>query len=51
MTKNILFYLTIFITFFTIQAQEDPYQWLEEIDGEKSLEFVNNQSNINPRQT
>ena len=24
----------------TFQAQEDNYLWLEEIDGQKSLEFV-----------
>ena len=46
MTKNILFFLTIFTTFFTIQAQEDPYLWLEEIDSEKSLEFVNKQNKL-----
>jgi prolyl oligopeptidase len=27
-----------------IQAQEDKYQWLEEVDGLKALEFVNSQS-------
>ncbi len=26
------------------QAQEDPYLWLEEVDGEKALEFVNQAS-------
>ena len=29
-----------------MQAQEDSYQWLEEIDSEKSLDFVNKQNKI-----
>ena len=27
-----------------IQAQEDKYQWLEEVDGQKALEFVDGQN-------
>ena len=25
-------------------AQEDPYLWLEEVDGKKAMEFVNEQN-------
>ncbi len=46
MTKSIIFFLAIFTTIFTMQAQEDPYLYLEEVDGEKSLEFVNTQNKI-----
>jgi len=46
MIKNILFFLTIFTTTFTIQSQEDPYLWLENVDSEKSLEFVNKQNKL-----
>jgi prolyl oligopeptidase len=46
MTKSIIFFLAIFTTIFTMQAQEDPYLYLEEVDGEKSLEFVNKQNEI-----
>ena len=46
MTKNTLFFLAIFTSLFTMQAQEDPYLWLEDIDGEKSLEFVKKQNKI-----
>ena len=28
------------------QAQEDKYQWLEEVDGAKALEFVNEQNKV-----
>jgi len=46
MIKYTLFIITIFITLFTMQAQEDPYLWLEEVDSEKSLEFVTQQNKI-----
>lgn len=44
MKKHILFFLLILITSLTFQAQNDPYLWLEEVDSEKALEFVNNQN-------
>ncbi|MBX3254702.1 MAG: S9 family peptidase [Chitinophagaceae bacterium] len=41
MKKHILPLLTVCMYCFTLQAQDDPYQWLEEIEGKRSLEFVN----------
>ncbi|MFK7747911.1 MAG: prolyl oligopeptidase family protein [Kordia sp.] len=46
MIKNTLFFLAIFTSLFTMQAQEDPYLWLEDVESEKSLEFVNKQNKI-----
>lgn len=37
--------LSLFGTIQLIQAQEDKYQWLEDVDGQRSLEFVNVQNN------
>lgn len=40
--KYILITLTaLTLCWMNLNAQEDPYQWLEEVDGEKPLEFVN----------
>ncbi len=45
MTKfKLLFFILLGISH-SIVAQEDKYQWLEDIDGKKSLEFVNTQNN------
>lgn len=44
MVKCTLILLALFGISRTIQAQQDKYQWLEDIDGEKSLEFVNAQN-------
>ena len=44
MAKYTLLLLAFFVIIQTIQAQQDKYQWLEDIDGEKSLEFVNAQN-------
>lgn len=41
MKKYTLLLLALLGTNQFIQAQEDKYQWLEEVDSEKSLEFVN----------
>lgn len=42
------FYSILFLALFAIthmtKAQEDKYLWLEEVDGEKALEFVKSQS-------
>ena len=44
--KYILLAAALFGIFSTTQAQEDPYLWLEEIDGEKALEYVETQNKI-----
>ncbi len=44
MTKYTLILMTLFLTSQTIHAQQDKYQWLEDIDGQKSLDFVNMQN-------
>ena len=46
MKKNNLFTIAILFLSFFIQAQEDPYLYLEEVNGEKALEFVNKQNAI-----
>ena len=44
MAKFTLLLLAIFGINNTVNAQEDKYLWLEEVDGEKALEFVNKQN-------
>lgn len=44
MKKTTLLFATFFILGQIISAQEDKYQWLEEVDGVKALEFVNAQN-------
>ena len=44
MAKYTLLLLAIFGINNTVNAQEDKYLWLEEVDGEKALEFVNKQN-------
>ncbi len=46
MKRNILVLLTLFGISLLSQAQEDTYLWLEEVDGEKALEFVQSQSKV-----
>jgi prolyl oligopeptidase len=46
MKKSILIASLLFFNLFTLMAQEDPYQWLEEVDGKKALEFVEKQNKI-----
>lgn len=41
--KKILF-LCVLCNLSTLMAQEDKYQWLEEVDGKNSLEFVEKQN-------
>ena len=42
MKKPILILLLLFTNVFLLNAQDDPYQWLEEVDGKKQLDFVAN---------
>lgn len=44
MKKNTLLLLALFGIVLITQAQEDKYLWLEEVDGQKALEFVNAQN-------
>lgn len=44
MKINTLLFFVIFGISQIIQAQEDQYLWLEEVDGQKALEFVNSQN-------
>lgn len=46
MKKYTLYLLTLMSLTFEIHAQEDKYQWLEEVDGTKALEFVNAQNKV-----
>ena len=41
MKNYLLMILTILGINQIAQAQHDKYQWLEEVDGKKALEFVN----------
>ena len=44
MKNYTLLFLALFGISQIIQAQEDKYQWLEEVDGQKALEFVEAQN-------
>ena len=44
MKKYTLLLLALFGIVLTTQAQDDKYLWLEEVDGQKALEFVNAQN-------
>ena len=44
MKKYTLLLLAVFAIVLSTQAQEDQYLWLEEVDGQKALEFVNAQN-------
>ena len=44
MKKYNLLAAALFAILLTTQAQEDKYQWLEEVDGQKALEFVEAQN-------
>lgn len=46
MKKYTLLVLALFGICQLTQAQEDKYQWLEEVDGEKSLEYVNSLNEV-----
>ncbi len=46
MKKYNLLAAALFAILLTTQAQEDKYLWLEEIDGEKSLEYVEAQNKV-----
>ncbi len=45
MEKYPLLFLALFGMVVITEAQEDKYQWLEEVDGQKALEFVKSQNN------
>ena len=44
MQKIFLLSAALLLLNINMQAQEDPYLWLEEVDGEKALNFVNDQN-------
>ena len=44
MNKYTLLALALFGVILITQGQEDQYQWLEEVDGQKALEFVDSQN-------
>jgi prolyl oligopeptidase len=44
MKKSVFFTLFLLSNIYTMMAQEDPYLWLEEVDGTKALEFVTTQN-------
>ena len=46
MKKYILLSFTFFACILVNAQEEDPYQWLEEVDGAKALEFVNKQNQL-----
>jgi prolyl oligopeptidase len=41
MKRNILILLTTGMMSLNVYSQDDPYLWLEEVDGARALEFVN----------
>jgi prolyl oligopeptidase len=44
MKKSTFLTLLLISNIFTLMAQEDPFLWLEEVDGKKALEFVEKQN-------
>ncbi|MEO7176571.1 MAG: S9 family peptidase, partial [Saprospiraceae bacterium] len=44
MKKNIITMLAILCASISIQAQDDKFLWLEEVDGKEALQFVENQN-------
>jgi prolyl oligopeptidase len=44
MKKTFLLIIILVSNLYTMMAQEDPYLWLEEVDGKKALEFVDAQN-------
>ena len=46
MKKSIIAFVFLFANFYTMNAQQDPYLWLEEVDGKKALEFVERQNKL-----
>ena len=46
MKKSIFLFFALFSITQVIQAQQDNYLWLEEVDGEKALKFVESQNEI-----
>ncbi|MEO7312404.1 MAG: prolyl oligopeptidase family serine peptidase [Chitinophagaceae bacterium] len=46
MKKYVLLSITFMTSCLNLNAQVDPYLWLEEVDGDKALEFVKKQNKI-----
>lgn len=46
MKKSIIAIVVLFINIYSMTAQQDPYIWLEEVDGKKALEFVERQNKL-----
>lgn len=46
MKKSIIALSFLFFNAYNMSAQEDPYLWLEEVDGKKALDFVEKQNKI-----
>ena len=46
MKKSLVFILVNWIFSMMLSAQDDPYLWLEDVKGDKSMEFVNAQNKI-----
>jgi len=44
MKKSLIALTIFFFNFYTMSAQEDTYLWLEEVDGAKALDFVEQQN-------
>lgn len=42
--STIAFLILLFSNLYTMTAQEDPYLWLEEVDGKRALDFVEKQN-------
>ena len=45
MKNRILLTLLLLTNIYNLMAQEDSYLWLEEVDGKKALDFVEQQNN------
>ena len=46
MTKYALLLLVLIGMVITVQAQQDKYLWLEEVDGKEALEFAEAQNKV-----
>lgn len=46
MKNHLIFSMLFFSVCFSAISQEDPYKWLEEVEGDRALEFVKKQNTI-----
>ncbi|MCH6235669.1 prolyl oligopeptidase family serine peptidase [Cognataquiflexum rubidum] len=46
MKNHLIFSMLFFSVCFSAISQEDPYKWLEEVEGDRALEFVKKQNKI-----